>query len=37
VVDVLVADKPGIGKDVYEAVAVKKVNFDKNSYERIWK
>lgn len=36
VVDILVADKPGIGYDVYESVAVKKENFDKHSYERIW-
>jgi len=36
VVDILVADKPGIGKAVYEAVAIKKVNFDKNSYLRKW-
>ena len=34
VVDILVADKPGIGYDVYKTVAIKKVNFDKNSYER---
>jgi len=33
VVDILVMDKPMIGKAVYESVAVKKVNFDKNSYE----
>jgi len=37
VVDILVADKPGIGYEVYKAVALKKVNFDKNAYERIWK
>lgn len=35
-VDILVADKPGIGFEVYKSVAVKKENFDKNSYERIW-
>jgi len=35
VVDILVCDKPGIGMAVYEAVALKKENFDKNSYERI--
>ncbi len=34
-VDILVCDKPGIGMEVYKAVALKKVNFDKNSYERI--
>ena len=34
VVDILVADKPGIGFDVYKTVAIKKANFDKNSYER---
>jgi len=36
VVDILVANKPGIGFEVYKAVAIKKQNFDKNSYERIW-
>jgi hypothetical protein len=36
VVDVLVCDKPGIGLEVYNTVAVKKENFTKNSYERIW-
>ena len=35
VVDILVADKPAIGMEVYKAVALKKVNFDRNSYERI--
>jgi hypothetical protein len=35
VVDILVAEKPGIGYDVYNTVAVKKENFDKNSYERV--
>jgi len=35
VVDILVADKPGIGYEVYNTVAIKKQNFDKNSYERI--
>lgn len=34
VVDVLVADKPGIGLAVYDAVAVKEQNFNKSSYER---
>jgi len=33
-VDVLVCDKPGIGLAVYEAVALKKENFVKASYER---
>lgn len=33
-VDILVMDKPGIGKAVYETVAVKETNFIKNSYER---
>ena len=36
VVDILVADKPAIGYDVYKTVAVKKENFNKNAYERIW-
>ena len=35
IVDILVCDKPGIGMSVYETVAIKKENFDKNSYERI--
>ena len=35
VVDILVCDKPGIGFEVYKTVAVKKENFDKNSYDRI--
>ena len=35
VVDILVCDKPAIGMEVYKAVALKKENFDKNSYERI--
>jgi len=34
-VDILVCDKPAIGMEVYKAVALKKENFDKNSYERI--
>jgi len=34
IVDILVCDKPGIGMEVYKAVALKKENFDKNSYER---
>jgi len=34
VVDILVADKPGVGKAVYQSVAIKKENFVKNSYER---
>ncbi len=33
-VDILVADKPGIGFEVYKAVAIKKENFDRHSYER---
>lgn len=33
-VDILVAEKPGIGLGIYEAVALKKENFVKNSYER---
>ncbi len=35
IVDILVCDKPAIGMEVYKAVALKKENFDKNSYERI--
>jgi hypothetical protein len=35
IVDILVMDKPLIGKAVYETVAVKRENFVKNSYERI--
>ncbi len=34
VVDILVADKPGVGLAVYNCVAVKKENFIKSSYER---
>jgi len=34
IVDILVAKKPGIGKMIYEAVALKKENFVKNSYEQ---
>ena len=34
VVDILVADKPGVGKAVYDCVAIKKENFVKSSYER---
>lgn len=37
VVDVLVADKPGIGYGIYDSVAVKKENFNKNSYDRFTK
>ncbi len=33
IVDILVAKKPGIGKMIYEAVALKKENFVKHSYE----
>lgn len=33
-VDILVADKPGIGFELYKTVAIKKENFDKNSYKR---
>lgn len=33
-VDILVADKPGIGLYVYNTVAIKKENFVKSSYER---
>lgn len=33
-VDILVCDKPGIGYEVYKTVAIKKENFDKNSYDR---
>lgn len=33
-VDIIVGGKPAIGYKVYEAVAIKKENFDKNSYER---
>jgi len=32
-VDILVCDKPAIGMGIYESVALKKANFDKNSYE----
>jgi len=32
-VDILVMDKPAIGKSIYNTVAIKKKNFDKNSYE----
>ncbi len=35
VVDILVMDEPAIGMEVYKAVALKKENFDKNSYDRI--
>ena len=35
IVDILVCDKPAIGMEVYKAVALKKENFDKNSYDRI--
>ncbi len=35
-VDVLVMDKPGVGKAVYDSVAVKKENFVKTSYQRAW-
>ena len=34
VVDILVGSEPGIGGAVYKAVAIKKMNFVKNSYER---
>jgi len=34
IVDILVANKPGVGKAVYDTVAVKKENFVKSSYER---
>jgi len=34
IVDVLVCDKPAIGLGIYESVALKKVNFDKNSYDK---
>lgn len=34
IVDVLVADKPGIGLAVYDTVAIKEENFIKASYER---
>ena len=37
VVDILVCDKPAIGYAVFRTVAIKKQNFVKNSYERIWK
>jgi len=33
-VDILVADKPGIGYAIYKSVAIKKENFIKNSYEQ---
>ena len=33
IVDILVTDKPGIDRAVYEAVALKKENFVKHSYE----
>jgi hypothetical protein len=35
IVDILVGDRPAIGYDVYHSVAVKKENFDNNSYKRI--
>ena len=35
VVDILVMDEPAIGMEVYKAVALKKENFDRNSYERV--
>jgi len=35
VVDILVCNQPAIGMEVYKAVAIKKENFDKNSYERV--
>ena len=35
-VDILVGDKPAIGYDVFNTVAIKKENFDKNSYDRVW-
>ena len=34
IVDILVCAKPAIGKDVYNAVALKKENFVRNSYEQ---
>ncbi len=34
IVDILVADKPGVGLAVYNAVAIKKANFVKASYDR---
>ena len=34
IVDILVMDEPAIGMEVYKAVALKKENFDKNSYLR---
>ena len=34
IVDILVGDKPAIGRDVYDSVAIKKENFVKASYER---
>ncbi len=34
IVDILVAKSPGIGKKIYESVALKKENFVKNSYEQ---
>lgn len=37
VVDILVMGKPGIGKAVYDSVAVKEENFVKASYERVLK
>ncbi len=37
IVDVLVAKAPGIGKMIYESVALKKENFIKNSYEQALK
>ncbi len=36
-VDVLVADKPGVGLAIYNSVAVKKENFNKNSYDKFTK
>jgi hypothetical protein len=34
-VDILVCDKPAVGYAVYDAVAIKKENFVKSSYERV--
>ena len=36
-VDILVCDKPAIGLGIYESVALKKSNFDKNSYDKYCK
>jgi len=36
IVDILASNTPAIGYSIYQAVALKKENFDNNSYKRIW-